>query len=105
MHLVGRAIDLLALLQFLDDVWIPGGCQESRKPVQTGDDTVLDFARRHLTRPADHAGHAEATLEYGAFALREGCLSAIGPGEDFGAVIGGEDHDGIVVDAHVLELL
>jgi hypothetical protein len=37
--------------------------------------------------------------------LRERCLTAIGPGEDFGAVIRGEDHDGVVVDADVLEFL
>ena len=36
---------------------------------------------------------------------RERRLSAVRPGEDFGAVVGGEDDDGVVVDAHVLELL
>src|SRR4029079_16460895 len=53
----------------------------------------------------DHAGYAEATFHDGALALRERRLSAIGPGEDLGAVVGGKDHDGVVIDAHLLELV
>ena len=34
-----------------------------------------------------------------------GVCPAIGPGEDLGAVVGREDDDGVVVLAHVLELL
>ena len=50
-------------------------------------------------------GHAEAALEDCSLGLRERRLTAIGPGEDFGAIVGGEDDDGVVVHAHVLELL
>ena len=48
---------------------------------------------------------AEATFHDRALALRERRLSAVRPGEDFGAIVGGEDDDGVVVHAHVLELL
>jgi hypothetical protein len=57
------------------------------------------------TRPADHCWSAETAFHHRALALRERRLSAIGPGEHFGAVVGGEDDDGIIVDTHVLELL
>ena len=58
-----------------------------------------------LPGPADHRRHAEAAFQDRALALREWRLSTIGPGEDFSAVVGGEDDDGVVVDTHVLELL
>ncbi len=37
--------------------------------------------------------------------LRERRRAAVRPGEHFGAVVGGEDDDGVIVHAHVLELL
>src|SRR5207249_11068464 len=58
-----------------------------------------------MAGPAYHRRHAKAALEDGPFALCERRLSAIGPSEDFGAVVGGEDDDGVVILAHVLELL
>src|SRR4030095_15532213 len=89
--LVGPVTDLFALLQLLGNVRVAGRRQEGRKPVQTGNDAVLDLAGRHLARPTDHAGYAEATFHDGAFALREQRLSAVRPREDFGALVGGED--------------
>src|SRR6185437_7707713 len=62
MHLVGRTTDLFALPELLDDVRIAGGSQQSRKPVEPGEDTVLDLAGRHLAWPADHGRRAEAAL-------------------------------------------
>ncbi len=58
-----------------------------------------------MTGPAQDRRHAEAALEDRALGLREGRLTAIGPGEHLGAVVGGEQHDGVVVFAHGLELL
>src|SRR5438094_818479 len=101
MYLVGAVTDLLTLLQLLDDVRVAGGSQESRKPVEPGDNAVLDLARRNLARPADHRRRAEAAFHDRAFGLRERRLSAIRPGKDLGAVVGGEDDDGVVVDTHV----
>ncbi len=61
--------------------------------------------RRDLAGPAQDARHAEAAFDDRPFALRERRRSAIGPGEEFGAVVGGEHDDGIVVLAHIFELL
>src|SRR5258708_36211553 len=105
MTLIGGVTNLFALLQLLGNVRVTSRRKEGRKPIQSGDDAVFDLARRHLARPADHAGYAEAALKYRALALSEWRLSAIRPGENLGAVVGGEDDDGVVVDAHVLEFL
>ena len=51
------------------------------------------------------AGHAEAAFQDRSLGLRERRLTAIGPGKHLGAVVGGEDDDGVVVDPQVLELL
>src|SRR6266700_7948754 len=105
MHLVGSVTELLALLQLFADVRITRRRKESREPVEPRDDAVLDLARRYLARPADNRRYAEAAFQDRALALRERCLSAVRPSKDFGAVVGGEDDNGIVVDTHVLELL
>src|ERR1700722_8103771 len=58
-----------------------------------------------LSRPADHGRDAEAALHDRALALRERGLSAVRPRKHLSAVVGGEDDNGIVIDAHILELL
>src|SRR5205085_6273211 len=82
MALVVSPADLLASLQLLRDVGVAGGCEERRKPVEPGDDAVLDLAGRDLARPADDRRHAEAALHHGALALRERRLAAVRPRED-----------------------
>src|SRR6266849_2409624 len=44
MTLEGRVTDLLALLQLFDNVRVTSRGKESRKPIQPGDDAVLDLA-------------------------------------------------------------
>ena len=105
MHLVGRSPICLPFFSSSAMFGLPAAATKRREPVEPGDDAVLDLARRHLARPADHRRHAEAAFHDRALALRERRLSAVRPGEDLGAVVGGEDDDGVVVDAHVLELL
>src|SRR6266702_5184384 len=101
MTLEGGVTDLFALLQFLGNVRIAGGGKEGRKPVEPGDDAVLDLASRHLAGPADHRWRAEAAFEDRPLALRERRLPAVRPGKDLGAVVGGEQHDGVVVDSNI----
>ena len=84
---------------------IAGRSDEGREPVEPGDDAVLDLARRHLARPADDAGHAEAAFQRRPLAAGERRLAAVGPGEVLGAVVGGEDDDGVVLEPVVLEVL
>ena len=55
--------------------------------------------------PADEGRHAEAAFPVGRLLALERRGAAVGPGEDFGAVVGGVDDDGVVGDAEVVELL
>ena len=105
MVLVSPVAELHALEQLVGDVRVAGGGEEGGEPVQAGEDAVLHRVRRDMAGPAQDARHAEAAFHDRPFALRERRRSAIGPGEEFGAVVGREDDDGVVVLAHVLELL
>src|SRR5262245_66177794 len=93
MHFVGHAAEILSGLQLVDDVGIAGSRHEGREPVKPGEDAVLDFASRHLARPADDRRHAEATLIDRALSGAEWGHAAVRPGEPLGAVVGGEDDD------------
>src|SRR3981189_945619 len=95
MALEGGVADLFALLQLFADIRVARGSQKSREPVEAGDQAILDLARRHFTGPADHCWSAETAFHHRALALRERRLSAIGPGEHFAAVVGGEADGGI----------
>ena len=101
MHLVGPVAELLPLLELAGDVRVAGGGDEGREPVKAGDQPVLDLARRDVARPADDHRRSEATLEHGALAAGERRLATVGPGEVLGAVVGGEPHDRVVIDAQV----
>src|SRR5262245_65875538 len=91
MVLVGPVAELDSLQQLIGDVGIAGGCQQGREPIEAREDTILDRAWLDVTWPPDEAWHAEATLTDGAFGVLEGGHAAVGPGEDLGAVLGGED--------------
>src|SRR5262245_30020486 len=87
VDLVGAVPQLLAFLEVCRNVTlIAGRRDEGREPVEAGDDAVLDFARRHSAWPAHDHRHAEAAFQRRSLAARERCLTAIGPGEIFGAV-------------------
>ena len=58
-----------------------------------------------MTGPAEDGGNAEAAFEDGALGLRERRHTPIGPGKELGAIVGGEQNDGVVVLTHVLELI
>ena len=86
-------------------VCVAGGGQESREPIEARHQAVLHGVGRDLAGPAGDARHAEAAFHDCPFALRERRRAAVGPGETFGAVVGGEDDDRVFFFAHVLELL
>ena len=56
-------------------------------------------------RPADERRHAEGAFPVSRLLALERRGAAIGPGEDFGAVVGGVNDDRVVGDAEVVELL
>src|SRR5438067_6954949 len=105
MHLEGLLSELFALLEFLGNVWIAGGGHEGREPIEPGNDPVLDLAGRDAAWPSNHAWHAEAAFQRCSLAARERRLAAIRPGKILRTIVGGEHHDGVVVEALVPELL
>ena len=96
--LVRPVADLLALLELVDDVGIAGRRDEGREPVESGDDRVLHLARRDCAGPTDDHRSAEAALEPGSLAAGERRLTAIGPGEVLGAVVGRKGDDRVVLE-------
>src|SRR5262249_37826856 len=99
VNLVALVAEFLPLLQLLDNVQVAGCGDESREPVKTGHQSVLDLARRNLARPANDAGDAEPPFKHGSLAACERRLAAIGPGEILSAVVRAEHNDGVVIDA------
>src|SRR5690242_5463542 len=105
MVLVGAVAKFYALEQLIGYVRIARRRQEGRKPIEAGHDAVADRICRDMTGPAQNRWHAETAFHDCSLALRKRRCSTIGPGEDFGAVVGAEDDDSIVIQAEVLELL
>ena len=70
-----------------------------------GEHLVVDRARLDDARPADHARSAHAAFPGGQLPALERGDAAVREGLGLGAVVGGEDDDGVVELAHVFELL
>src|SRR5215831_17961396 len=105
MHLVLSFAQLRALFQIVDNVGIAGGCQECGKPVEPGDNAVLDLSGWNLSRPTNNAGHPEPAVQYRSLFTCEGRLSAVRPCKTFSAVVGRQNNDRVVTKSIVLQLL
>src|SRR5215471_18494293 len=105
MVLVGAIAELHPLQQLIGDVRVARRGHERGEPIEAGEDSVLDRARLDLPRPADDRGHAEAALADRALGVPERRHAAVGPREYLGAVVRGEDDDGVVGLADVVEML
>ncbi len=105
MVFICRIPEFHALEQLIGDVRIAGGGEEGREPIHAREDTVLDGIGGDMAGPAEEARNAEAAFIDRAFALREWGHTAIRPGEQFGAVVGGKDDNGVFVFTDVLEML
>ena len=99
------AVGLVALLHLVDEVRLARGGGESGDQVLVGTDVVDHLPGFDHAGPADERRHAEGAFPVGRLLALERRGAAIGPGEDFGAVVGGVDDDGVVGDAEVVELL
>jgi hypothetical protein len=53
--------------------------------------------------PADHAGYAVCAFVLGIFFTAEGGSAAVGPAHNFGPIVGGIHHDGVVGDAQLVD--
>src|SRR5205823_4696243 len=91
--LISPVAKLDALEQLIGYVRVASSSEERRKPVQAGENAVLNRVCQNMPGPAQDARHAETAFEDRAFALRERRRSAIGPCEEFGAVVGAKDDD------------
>ena len=95
---------LVAGEQLLLQVRLAGGRDERRHPVFGRHDVVDDGARLDDAGPLDQHGHAEAAFVHRALLAAERMVAAIGPAEDFRAVVAGEHHDRVVGDAEFVQL-
>src|SRR5207244_6975557 len=77
MDLVRAVADLLALLEFLDDVGMAGCCGECREPVEPRHDSILDLPCRNMAGPAHHGRRAEAAFHHCPLACGERSLAPI----------------------------
>src|SRR5215475_1286295 len=105
MVLVGAVAELYALEQLIGDVRVASRGHERGQPIEAGENSVLDGARPDLPWPADNRRHAEAPLADGALGVLERRHAAIRPREHFRAVVRGENDDGVVGLADVVEML
>ncbi|MCY1406818.1 hypothetical protein D9M71_220980 [compost metagenome] len=104
MNFVGGVAQLFAFEQFRRDVRVTCRRDQGREPVHAGHDAVGNLVGRHLAWPANDCRYPEATLHDRAFAHGERSRAAIGPGEVFRTIVGGENHDGVVVHAVFFQL-
>ena len=105
VDLVGHPACRQAGQRRLLHVWLAGGGQQRRQPVLVRDDLVDLGAGLDHAGPAHDQRHAIAALPVGVLLAAERRRAAVGPAEHLGAVVGRPDHDRVVGDAQVVQLL
>src|SRR5262249_3185654 len=110
IHTVKRRSDNTGVLAGLDlflesfTFWSAGDVNECRYPIECGEQLVLDGPRLDVSWPSDHARSAVAALPCLSFLPLEWSDAAVREGDRFSAVVGGEDNDGVIQLAHLLQL-
>src|ERR1700722_8267710 len=94
----------VALLELFHNVRFPGGREKCREHVLMRENLVADSARLDDTRPTNRAGYSPTAFPVGVLLAAEHCGSPIWPGHDFGTVVGGVHHNGVVGDSQFIEL-
>src|SRR6266446_2979291 len=103
--LEGFVAHLEAVQKFSLNVGLTGSSQKRRHEVLTGYDVVDDTTGLDRARPLRDHGDAESALKRCALLAAEWGIATIRPTEGLGAIVAGEDHDGIVGNAEVVQLL
>src|SRR5207244_13142882 len=100
--LISPVAKLDALKQLIGYVRVASSSEERGKPVQAGENAVLNRVCLNVPGPAQDARHAETAFEDRAFALCERRRAPIGPRKEFGAFVRGEADDGVIIKAEAL---
>ena len=79
--------------------------EQGREPVEPADDLVGDLTGRDVARPANHCGHTEGALPVRVLLATERRHRPIRPCVHVRAVVGRVDHDRVVGDPEIVELL
>ena len=75
-----------------------------RQPIERGEDVVFHRSWLDMARPAHDQRSAHAALPGSQLAALERGDAAVGEGDRFGSIVGGENDDGIVELAHLIQL-
>src|SRR5262245_15434948 len=82
-----------------------GDVDQGGQPIERGEDLLLEGSGPDDARPADDQRRAHAAFPRVHLRALERRGAAVGKGEDLGAIVGGEDDDGVVGLSHVVDLL
>ena len=85
--------------------WSAGDVDEGRHPIEGGKQLIVHRPRLDVARPADHHRGAVAAFPGLAFLALERRDATIREGNRLGAIVGGEDDDGVVELAHRAQLI
>ncbi len=105
MDLEGLAAGVVALQELVDDVRLPRARHQRRQPVLAREDPVISVCGLGHAGPAHDRRNAVAAFPVAVLLAAERRGAAVGPREGLGAVVGRVDHDRVVGDAEVVELL
>jgi hypothetical protein len=94
--LVGSVTELCSFQDLIGYGGVADGSLERWEPIKAGDNAVLNHTLLHLARPASNGCHAEAALADDILDGSEPRHAAIRLCEHFGAIVGGENDDGVV---------
>src|SRR5262245_59698888 len=82
-----------------------GNADQGGQPVERGEDLLLEGSGPDDARPADDQRRAHAAFPRVHLRAFERRGTAVGEGEDLGAIVGGEHHNGVVGLSHLLDFL
>ena len=105
VHLEGLAVGLVALHHLGDEVGLTRGGGRGGKQILMGADIIDHLLGFDHPGPADERWHTEGAFPASRLLTLKRRRAAIGPGEDFSAVVRGVNNDRVVSDAEVVELL
>src|SRR5215471_16595562 len=105
MDLVSRVAHLVAGEQLLLQIRRPRGRGEGDVQVFVTLKPIRDAAGLDVSRPLDEQRYTYPAFPSRSLFAAERRVAPIGPEDEFIAVVGGVDHDGVVIRAQIFQLL